>query len=94
VSVRAIPSGRATHASHRAVLRRLGLSVGIAIALAGCAETSEGDVVARTGTIGRVTKTCDAGRAVYTYKSGYAGGIAIVDRAPECAAPAESGEPA
>ena len=29
---------RATHASHRAALRRLGLSVGIAIALMGCAR--------------------------------------------------------
>jgi hypothetical protein len=34
---RAMPSARATHASHRAAVR-LGLSVGIAIALAGCAE--------------------------------------------------------
>jgi hypothetical protein len=35
--IRAMPqAARATHASHRAVLHRLGLSVGIAIALSGC----------------------------------------------------------
>lgn len=38
---RCLFEARATHAPHRAVFHRLGLSVGIAIALAGCLDKSE-----------------------------------------------------
>ena len=85
-----IPVGRCRSGPRLAVLRdrsRLRVSAlagAIAIALAGCQEGG-GEIVAKTGTIGRVQKTCDEGRAIYTYKSGYAGGIAVVENAPECA---------
>ena len=39
-----MPSARATHAPHRANLRCLGLSAGIAIALAGCSDPNAGVV--------------------------------------------------
>lgn len=68
---------------NRAVFHRLGLTLGIAIALAGC-ENSPGRTVVETGPLGRVTKNCDMGRAIYTYKAGDAGGIAVVENAKEC----------
>jgi hypothetical protein len=39
---RAMPSARATHATHRARILGLGLSAGIAIALSGCSRTAPG----------------------------------------------------
>jgi hypothetical protein len=63
---------------------RLGLSVGIAIALAGCARSERiGETVAE-GTFSRIAKVCDQGRAVYVFKLGNVGGIAVVGDAPEC----------
>jgi hypothetical protein len=40
-SIGAMPSARATHAPHRARILGLGLSVGIAIALGGCDQSSD-----------------------------------------------------
>jgi len=35
--------------------------------------------------LGDVYHGCDKGRAVYVSKSGYSGGIVVIDNAPECA---------
>lgn len=51
--------------------------------LVGC-HKNQTTKVANTGAIGTVSKVCDEGRAIYTYKSGDAGGVAIVENAGEC----------
>ena len=72
---------------NRAAFHRLGLSVGIAIAVAGCAkdvEPSDSTVIYES-TFSRVRKVCDEGRAVYLFKLGNGGGIAVAENAKECA---------
>jgi hypothetical protein len=82
---------------NRANLRCLGLSVGIAIALAGCAKYPEGAPAAKDkptqgayiyvadGEFGRLKKVCDEGRAIYWVDSSYRGSaIFVIDHAPDC----------
>lgn len=68
----------------RAAARLVGIAASIAIALTGCSDDPRSTVVSQGG-ISNIRKVCDEGRAIYTFKAGYAGGIAVIADAPECA---------
>jgi hypothetical protein len=92
-----MPSARATHAPHRANLRCLGLSVGIAIALTGCGPQTGSKAEfqkrneAPVGAYFRVWRDPDTGCRYYIYQEGVnqmaIGGITIrfnADGTPDC----------